>query len=346
MRALYFPTVEETYRFFQEEHQEHSHAAVLFSSASQVQELSKHVPADTVLCSTAGEYTCQGYKDGAVTGFIYEKSGVEIIEIDHPPILSSIRLKQAYRKVKDNENAFMLLLCDGLGGMEESIMNTFYFMDPGFKIIGGSAGDNLQFKETYLYIGKRRVLNLALFFNCPSRTALVKENIYVRTGTTLLVTGADALNRVVTSFNNQPAAEEYARVLGVAEKELPQHFMNHPLGKAYEDDIFIASPMKVNPDKSITFYSELMSNTFVHVLKPTNPIQTVRNTVKNVPFKPSFVLSINCILRSLMFLQEGYWNEFDSELLQLCKNVTGFVSYGEQYYQKHANQTMVMLLAE
>jgi hypothetical protein len=184
-------------------------------------------------------------------------------------------------------NSYMVLLCDGLSNMEETILSTFYFMEPTFKIIGGSAGDNLQFKET---------------------------------------------------FNYEPAATEYANALGISERDLPKYFKNHPLGKTYEDDIFIASTMKVNSDKSITFYCELMANTYVHVLKPEDPITVLRRTFQSVPFNPSFVFSINCILRSLKFLEEDTWKDFDKELLRFCSNSTGFISYGEQYYKYHSNQ--------
>ena len=122
--------------------------------------------------------------------------------------------------------------------------------------------------------------------------------------------------------------------------------MNNPLGKIYEDEIYIASPMKVNSDKSITFYCQMMSDTFVDILKPVDPVQQMRKTIKEVEFKPSFVLAINCILRSLKFQQEGLWKSIDSELLSLCPNVTGFISYGEQFYNKHVNQTMVLLAIE
>ena len=122
--------------------------------------------------------------------------------------------------------------------------------------------------------------------------------------------------------------------------------MNNPLGKIYRDEILIASPMKVNPDKSITFYCQLMPNTFVEMLKPVDPIVQVKKTIGNMPFKPNFVFAINCILRSLKFQQENLWKSIDKEMLAFCPNTAGFVSYGEQYYKAHANQTMVMLIVE
>jgi hypothetical protein len=345
MKAVRFSSVEDTNTYLNQ-NQDSNKGYVLFSSVVNIIELSTKVAENVVLCSTSGEYTNNGYADGVITGFEYDLSDAEIVEIKYPPIKSVHELKEAYRKVKNNQNAFMILLCDGLSNMEETILSTFYFMEPTFKIIGGSAGDNLQFKETYIYIGNVRVRNAVLFIDSKRRTSLIKENIYVKTGKTLLVTEADVINRTVKSFNNKPASTEYASILGVNECDLPKHFMNNPLGKAYEDDIFIASPMKVNYDKSITFYCELMSNTFVHLLKPEDSITVLRRTLQSAPFKPSFIFAINCILRSLKFIEEGTWKTFDKEMLKFCNNTAGFISYGEQYYKYHSNQTMVILLEE
>ena len=319
---------------------------VLFSNVEMVIELSKLVSSNVVLCSTAGEYSMEGYKKGIISGFEYDLSDAEVVEILYPPIKSIKKLMGAYENVKNNKNAFALLLCDGLSGMEESIVTTFYFTNDDFKIIGGSAGDNLKFKETFIFIGSKKVHSAVLFFNMKKRTSIIKENIYIPKGKRLLVTESDAINRTVKTFNKIPASTEYAKALGVSESDLPNHFMNNPLGKRYKDEIFIASPMKVNADKSITFYCQVMPNTFVEILEPVDPIEQIRSTINNIQFKPSFVLAINCILRSLKFEQENIWKNIDKEILSFCPNTTGFISYGEQFYKSHANQTMVMLIVE
>lgn len=345
MKAVWFSSTVDTITYL-DKNKENNKGYILFSSAANTVELSSKVSDNVVLCSSSGEYTDKGYADGVISGFEYDYSIGEIIEIKYPPIKSVQELKRAYTKVENNKNAYLILLCDGLSNMEETVLSTFYFMDPSFKIIGGSAGDNIQFKETFIFIGSKRVRNVAIFMNSKKRTSIIKENIYTKTGKTLLVTEADVTSRTVRSFNYKPAAAEYANALGVSEKDLAKHFMNHPLGKAYEDDIFIASPMKVNEDKSITFYCELMANTYVHVLKPDDPITVLKSTFKRAPFKPSFVFSVNCILRSLKFLEDNTWKDFDNECLGFCSNTAGFISYGEQYYKNHSNQTMVMLLEE
>jgi hypothetical protein len=319
---------------------------IICTNIENVKKLSSLVSDNVVLCSTAGEYTPQGYKNGVISGFEYNINDGEIIEILYPPIKSIGRLKEAYKKLENNKNAFALLLCDGLSGMEEGIITTFYFVNDNFKLIGGSAGDNLNFKETLIYIGSKKVHSVAIFFNLKKQTCILKENIYISTDKRLLITDADVINRTVKTFNNKPASVEYAKALGVKEIELPKFFMNNPLGKIYKDDIYIASPMKVNSDKSITFYCQIAPNSFVQVLKAADPIEKVKKTISKAPFKPNFVFAINCILRSLKFQQENIWRDIDRELINFCPNISGFISYGEQFYKMHSNQTMVMLIVE
>ncbi|AGF56606.1 hypothetical protein B0P06_005119 [Clostridium saccharoperbutylacetonicum] len=343
MKSLVFTSIQEALDAIRKNNDK---GYVLFSNVEKILELSKMVKANVVLCSTAGEYGKNGYEEGIISGFEYELDQAEVVEILYPPIKSVSKLKEAYSKVKNNSNAFALLLCDGLTGMEESIITTFYFADDNFKIIGGSAGDNLKFKETFIYIGGKKVHSVAIFYNAQRRTSLIKENIYEPSGKRLLVTAADTINRTVKTFNKVPASIEYARVLGVTEENLPNMFMNNPLGKIYKDDVVIASPMKVNADKSITFYCQVIPNTFVEVLKPIDPDEQVKRTLGRLPFKPSFIFSVHCILRSLKFKEEKLWKNIDKEIISCCSNTTGFISYGEQYYKAHANQTMVMLIVE
>ncbi|MCB2305530.1 FIST C-terminal domain-containing protein [Clostridium estertheticum] len=319
---------------------------VIFAGISLIQSLSTTVGDNVILCSTSGEFSPKGYKDNVITGFSYDSEIAEIVEIMYPPAKSLYKLKKSYEKVKNNPNAFTLLLCDGLDAMEEGLITTFYFADPNFKIIGGSAGDNLKFEKTLIYIGKKEVHSVAIFFDMKKRTQLIKENIYIPSGKKLLVTDADPIKRTVKTFNNNLATVEYAKMLGIKEADLPNHFKNNPLGKVSKGEIYIASPMKVNPDKSITFYCQILPNTFVEVLQPANYNIVMKETLESAVFKPSFVLSINCILRSLMFLDRNLWGNVSSNLLSLCENQAGFVSYGEQFYQNHFNQTMVLLLVE
>jgi hypothetical protein len=342
MRSVYFETVKEALEAIKDVRMGY----VLFAAPHKVNELSVRVGDHVVLCSTAGEFTDKGYRNGVITGFEFPRDCAEFVPIESPPALSKNRLQEGYARVRNNNNAFMLLLCDGLSGMEEKIITTLFFMDEKFKVIGGSAGDALTFTETPIFVGTQRVHSVGIFFNSQRRTHILKENIYIPSNKELLVTEADPMNRIVKSFNNKPASVEYARILGVKEPDLANHFANHPLGIAYGKETYIASPQKVNADKSITFYCQIMPNTFVQILESVEVVSKINETLKMIPFKPGFVLAVNCILRSLKFQQDGLWPKIDSAMLGFCPNTTGFISYGEQYYQRHVNQTMVLLAEE
>ncbi len=343
MKAFQFTQVEAYKNYIQE----NSHLGhLVFSSTENIVRMAQFSTDGTVLCSTSGEYTPKGYANGVITGFSYEVDIAEVVVVDSPPIKSLNQLKAAYSKVASNKEAFALLLCDGLSQSEESFITTFYFTKNDFKIIGGSAGDDLKFTQTEIYVGNKKVKNVAMFFNMKRKTHLVKENIFLPSGKKMLVTESDPINRTVKTFNNKPASQEYARMLNIPEGKLSAEFINHPLGKLYDSEIYIASPMKVNPDKSITFYCQVMPNTFVEILNPAQPTEILKETLSSLPKSPSFVLAINCILRSLKFQEDGLWNTFDQQLIKYCANTTGFISYGEQFYRQHLNQTMVMLIIE
>lgn len=160
MKALLFSNPQEASNFTKSNENK---GYILFCNIDIIIQLSKMVSDNVVLCSTAGEYSKEGYKNGMISGFEYDLVDAEVVEILYPPIRSIDKLKESYKKVQSNKNAFALLLCDSITEMEEAIITTFYFTEDSFKIIGGSAGDNLKFKETFIFLGSKRVHSAAIF---------------------------------------------------------------------------------------------------------------------------------------------------------------------------------------
>lgn len=319
---------------------------ILFTDQDKVSELSKFTRDEVILCSSSGEYSNRGFREHSIVGFSYNTEEVDVVEIKTPAIRSLKSLQKGYEKVKNNPNAFLFLLCNGLSMEEESILSTLFFIKDDFKIIGGSAGDYCAFEETKIYIGNKKVDSVGIYFNIKKKTQLIKENIYHSTGKRLLVTKSDPIKRIVYEINGNKAVTEYAKALGISEQELSKSFINHPIGKLVHDNIYIASPMKLNPDKSITFYSQILPDTFVDILEPSNITESFRSTVSQIGIKPGFILSIHCILRSLKFKENNTWGVLEKNLLSVTNNQIGFISYGEQFYKKHLNQTMVILVVE
>ena len=279
---------------------------VLFSTYVEIEMIDAKLPENVIVASSFAQTYAGARKERGFTGFVIDKNECEIVPIADLPILSRYDLKKAYDKVKDNPNAFMYLIADGLSGQEDMILTSLYFM-------------------------------------CKKRTKLVKENIYVPTGKKMLVTNADPIKRCVYTFNNRPADEEYARILGIPLYDLHDAFMSHPLGQKVDGELFINSPQKINHDHSITFYSEIIPNKFIDVLGLGDMKQIMAETREKMGMKPSTLLSINCVLRDLYFKKHGKWREVFASLDELNGKEAGYVSAGEQYNFEHCNQTMVLL---
>lgn len=343
MKSFLFTNIRDLFEYTQERNKE---THVIFSNYKNIIEIGKEATPNMVLCSTSGEFTERGFSENAITGFSCKSDIVDVIELFQTPSKGYLNLKNAYNKISDNPNSFILLLCDGMSQREELMLTSLFCISDDFKIIGGSAGDSLEFKETYIYIGKRRVFSVALFFKMRQRTILIKENIYKPTGKILNVSSCNHATRTVNSFNGLPAAVEFANQLGIDQSNLPDYFMDHPIGQNIGKELFIASPQMVNDDNSITFYRRVRSSVQMELLQPEDPFVSLNNTKKAITFKPSFMFSVHCVLRSLKFKSGNLWHRYSSNLLELTKNQCGFISYGEQYYKHHLNQTMVILAVE
>jgi hypothetical protein len=245
-----------------------------------------------------------------------------------------------------NKKGFGIVLIDGMQAAEEKVMSVFGLIFKEFPILGGSAGDDLKFKETFVSANGEVYTNAAVvtFIKTNKKLYPYKENIYVPTEKELKATKVDLENRIVYEFNNKPAAEEYAAALNIRKDEVISNFNTHPLGRQFADSIWIASPSKLEGD-GMRFYAQIMPNSIVKILNPIDPVVEVRKTVENIKANiPSVkgIIAFNCILRYLQFKDQNLCSPVYNELSKLGE-VIGFSTYGEQYYKYQVSQTLTLI---
>ena len=117
----------------------------------------------------------------------------------------------------DAHNTFAFLLVDGLFGHEEQLAHALQEGLGDLPLIGGSAGDSMSFASTYIYRDGEFASGSAVLalFTTPLPYMEFKTQHFEPTDERLVVTEADPDERVVGEINGLPAAEEYARMLGV-----------------------------------------------------------------------------------------------------------------------------------
>lgn len=236
------------------------------------------------------------------------------------------------------------LLVDGLNRAEETVNEVLGDAAPLLDVVGGSAGDDLDFRRTWVAVGDHVSDQGAALMVCQAavRFEVVKACSFVPTGQRLRITDADAASRTVLAFDRRPAAAAYAAAVGVPVGELDATvWMQHPLGLMIDGSPWIRSPQAVRPDGGITFYAQILPGMEVEVMQATDMIAGTRDAVRAacaaVGDRASGAVMFNCILRRLELdaRQAGpaFLDAFDGLPL------AGFHTYGESWLG-HMNQTL------
>ena len=307
-------------------------------------------------CTTSGEIVSGKMLDNSV---VVMALGPEIIADCKIEVLEDIKsnkqaVDNAFDSLKDyfGENPANLspdkyvgiILIDGLSGKEEEINERIGDLT-NITFIGGSAGDDLEFKKTYVYADGKTYSNAAVL--CLIKSAckfdFLKTQSFKSTNKKIVVTKVDEETRTVFEINEKPAVEEYASVLGIDKKDVDSAFFKNPVGLVFENDFFVRSPQKTAGD-GIVFYCSIKEGMELDILESQNIIE---NTQKDLQQKiksfgnVSALINFNCILRTLELKNKNQTEQYGN----IFKDIptVGFSTYGESYIG-HINQTATILL--
>jgi hypothetical protein len=338
-------------------------AAIVFCSSKYdldelASELKKRFSCPLIGCTTAGEISSKGYQDGGLAGASLSSSELMVHSYTIAP-LSQFGLSQARELANairqelslshefDKETMFGLLLIDGLSMLEEHIISALYNQFEGISIVGGSAGDDLRFKTTGVYSDGRFVSDAAVFtvFETTLPFLIFKTQHFQPTDTKMVITEAEPHRRLIAEINAEPAAEEYARMLGLEVGQLnPTVFSEHPLMLKIGDEWYVRAIQRVNKDKSLTLYCAIETGLVMTLAKGVDPVTNLKEKLKELFLKipnPQLLVGCDCILRKLEIVEKG----IQGEVAQLLKdlNFIGFSTYGEQFHSIHVSQTLTCL---
>ena len=336
-------------------------AAVFFCSpAYDLEALEGHLNdrfAETQLigCTTAGEIALDGYTDRALVGMSFPRSDF-ITVVDHCDSLDSASLLEVCGLVQsllrrlrlrapgmNEENTFAVLLIDGLSGVEEPVLSAIARELGNIALVGGSAGDDLRFRETAVFHNgafRTGSAALALVHTCRPFEVFKTQHI-TSLDKKMVITEADPVKRVVTEINAEPAGLEYSRLFGVDGQVLhPMLLATHPLCVRVGGDDYVRSIRSVNEDNSLTFYCAIDEGIVLSAASGNDMVSNLNSLFERITAnigRPSAVLGFDCIFRKLE-LQQHRLQAGVSRILA-ANNVIGFSTYGEQFRSMHLNQT-------
>lgn len=309
--------------------------------------------ASVVACTTAGEISSQGYVDGEIvavglpaslfsvkTLLVPDLDRIEPDEITGDLIRSRAALT---RQAGAMPHEFAFLTIDGLSLKEDELTSA---LAPGLgsmPLFGGSAADGQTFKRARVALNGIAYDNAAVLVlvrtHCPVRVFTLDH--LVPTGRRMVVTKADTSRRVVQEINAEPAAREYARVLGKDPEQLDTFtFAAHPVVVRFGGMHHVRAIQRVNRNGELVFFSAIDEGLVLSLAEPEDLVKHLERELTALAKAGPLagILACDCILRRVE-AQQNQKTQAISNLL-VSNHVVGFGTYGEQTDAKHVNQTM------
>jgi hypothetical protein len=242
-----------------------------------------------------------------------------------------------------SENStFGVLFVDGLANKEEHLITSMNSAMPSIPLIGGSAGDALEFRHGHVICDGKAFTDAAVLVMIHSRRpyAVFCSNHFEPTAAKFVVTEADPERRIVRELNALPAAQVYADAVGLTGPLSQMSFAAHPVVVRVGGKYYVRSIKRVYPDNSLEFLCAIDEGivlTLAHGKNMVDYLHRLMNEISGKIGTPEVILGFDCALRKL----EAESRQMRREIEDVFKksNIVGFSTFGEQYRAMHLNQT-------
>lgn len=304
-------------------------------------------------CTTAGEISSEGYAEDEIVaiGLPAEHFAVDQIPIDNlldlqPDDLAGELIRARHglaRRHPSWAHEFAFLLVDGLSRREDELTSALAMGLGPVPLFGGSAGDSTRFKETFvLYDGRFRSNSAVLtMVRSACRIRVFNLDHLIPTEQRMVVTEADPEKRIVRQINAEPAAREYARLLGKDPGQLTAFtFAAHPVVVRIGGKHHVRAIQRMADNGDLVFFSAIDEGLVLTLAEPQDMAMHLERELGHLSRDgaPAAIIACDCILRRMEAQEKQQYGAL-STLLRRYR-VTGFSTYGEQLNTMHVNQTM------
>lgn len=307
-------------------------------------------------CTTAGEIGPAGYRDASLVGVAFPAGGFTaecgpLCDLEHfdaaaAHVLAQTLLQRLEARVllPSVSGLVALQLIDGLSAREEVVSNALQRALGDVPLIGGSAGDNLQFHQTFVYFDGAFVTNAAVLvlLHTTLPFATFKIDHYQAIGERMVVTDADPSRRLVRELNGVPACEEYARVVGDEGMDLePRAIAATPVVVQIDGVPYVRAVMRASAE-GLIFACAIEEGIILRLARGGDPLRSLEEALVAIEARigpPQLILGCDCIFRRLDIARQGRTAVVEALLRRVP--ILAFSTYGEQFAGLHINQTFV-----
>ncbi|QTA81401.1 FIST domain-containing protein [Desulfonema limicola] len=319
-------------------------------------EMQKAFPGIPVFgCTSAGEIINEKMLKNSVVAMGFGDNLLEDIKVG---VIENVHKKDAVEQAfsyfekyykqsmleMDPSQYIGIILIDGLSVAEEKIMDRIGDLT-NVTFIGGSAGDDLKFKSTYVSAHGKSYTKAAVLALMKPGTGfdIIKTQSFCQIDKQLAATKVNEAKREVLEFNNKAASDAYAQAIEKPVENINEYFMHNPLGLMVGDEPYVRSPQQIIGN-TMVFYCNVKQGMKLSILQSEDIVsdtQKVLEKKKKEIGNFSALINFNCILRTLELENKGQTEAYGKLFAGIP--TIGFSTYGEQYIG-HINQTATMLV--
>jgi hypothetical protein len=214
----------------------------------------------------------------------------------------------------DHRDTFAYVLFDGLSNSESFFMEALY--ESGrfpCLFVGGSAGGKLDFRDTWLHDGSRRLNNhvlVAFLKMAPQvRFGVFKSQNFEPAGTSFQIFSASVERRQVSLVINGEGRvvsliEALCKTFGCDRKQLPAKLDSHSFAIRVNNELYVRSVARLDVDHDrVDFYCDVAPGEELVLVRRTPFASTTerdyRAFMANKPGEPLAGMFNDCVLRRL-----------------------------------------------
>lgn len=305
-------------------------------------------------CSGAGEITNEGPSQKSVVVLAVKADHIRATTGLGSGIKESARgagrrvAEEVKQKAGDDLRAFVMLPDVLTGNGADIVRGALEVLGEHFPLVGGAAGDDFLFKQTYQYrdgqVESGAVAGLGL--SGTFSFAMGVRHGWVPIGVPMKVTRSEGA--VLHELDHRPAVSIYEDYFGVTKSEalreepLARLAITYPLGIKVPDldEYLVRDAITVDENGAITCAAEIPQGSEIRLLigSKEKAIEAAQDAAKHMMAdfeaqgsSPKFLLMFNCIAREKLFGQKAK-DEIDAIMAIVGPDVPliGFYTYGEQ----------------
>lgn len=302
-------------------------------------------------CSTAGEITNEGPRKNSVAVMTLKSDSIRFTTGVGKGIKADSRnagrkaATEVQQKAGNDFKVFMTLM-DGLSGNgSEVVQGALEVLGKNFVIVGGGAGDDARYKETYQYLDDA-VFSDALIgigFSGNFKYAVGVRHGWNPVGTTMKITKSEGA--ILHELDHKPAIKIYEDYFGkeeaeqMKEKVLAEVALSYPIGIQVpgSDELLLRAPFFVDKNGSITCGGVVPEGADVRIMigSKEEAIEAARTAartaLKELGCAPKAIFIFNCHVRDKLFGERAE-EEINAvqEIIGFDVPLFGLYTYSEQ----------------